>query len=57
MRNWKTSTIGVLTIIIALATGTREYLQTDALPDLGLIVTSILAGWGLVVAKDNTARL
>jgi hypothetical protein len=57
MRNWKTSTIGVLTIIIALATGTREYLQTDALPDLGLIVAAILSGWGLVVAKDNTARL
>jgi hypothetical protein len=57
MRNWKTSTIGVLTIIIALATGTREYLQTDALPDLGLIVAAVLSGWGLVQAKDNTARL
>jgi hypothetical protein len=57
MRNWKTTTIGALTIVIALATGAKEYLTTDALPDLGLIVTSILAGWGLVVAKDNTARL
>ena len=57
MRNWKTTSIGMLTIIIALATGAKEYLTTDSLPDLGLIVTSILAGWGLVVAKDNTARL
>jgi hypothetical protein len=57
MRNWKTSVIGALTIIIALATGTKEYLQTDALPDIGLIVAAILSGWGLIQAKDNTARL
>jgi hypothetical protein len=57
MRNWKTTTIGALTIVIALATGAKEYLATDSLPDLGLIVASILAGWGLVQAKDNTARL
>jgi hypothetical protein len=57
MRNWKTTTIGILTIIIAISTGTKEYLATDALPDLGLIVAAILSGWGLVQAKDNTARL
>jgi hypothetical protein len=57
MRNWKTTSIGVLTIIIALATGTREYLATDSLPDLGLIVAAVLSGWGLVQAKDNNARL
>ena len=57
MRNWKTNTIGILTIIIALATGTKEYLATDSLPDLGLIVASVLAGYGLIQAKDNTARL
>ena len=57
MRNWKTTTIGILTILVALATGAKEYLATDTLPDLGLIVTSILAGCGLVQAKDNNARL
>lgn len=57
MRNWKTTSIGILTIIIALATGAKEYLSTDSLPDLGLIITSVLAGWGLVQAKDNNARL
>ena len=55
--NWKTSALGVLTIIIALATGAKEYLSTDTLPDLGLIVSSILAGWGLIAAKDNDSRL
>jgi hypothetical protein len=57
MRNWKTSTIGILTILIAVATGAKEYLATDSLPDIGLIVAAILSGWGLVQAKDNTARL
>jgi hypothetical protein len=57
MRNWKTNTIGVLTILIALATGAKEYLATDSLPDIGLIVASVLAGWGLIQAKDNNARL
>ena len=57
MRNWKTTTIGVLTMIIALATGTKEYLQTDTLPDIGLIVAAVLSGWGLIQAKDNNARL
>jgi hypothetical protein len=57
MRNWKTTTIGALTIIIAVATGAKEYLATDTLPDIGLIIAAILSGWGLVQAKDNTARL
>jgi len=55
--NWKTSALGVLTIIIAIATGAKEYLSTDTLPDLGLIVSSVLAGWGLIAAKDNDSRL
>ena len=57
MKNWKTSVIGALTIIIALATGGKEYLATETLPDIGLIVASVLAGWGLIQAKDNNARL
>ena len=57
MRNWKTTTIGVLTMIIAVATGAKEYLTTDTIPDLTLIVASVLAGWGLVQAKDDNARL
>jgi hypothetical protein len=26
-------------------------------PDIGLVAASLLAGWGLIVAKDSTARL
>ena len=57
MRNWKTTSIGVLTMLIAVATGAKEDLTTDQIPDLALIITSVLAGWGLVQAKDNNARL
>ena len=57
MKNWKTTALGAITITIALLTGVKEYIATDNLPDIGLIIASIVAGWGLVVAKDNDARL
>ena len=57
MRNWKTTTLGVLTAIIALATGAREFLTSGSIPDIGLIAASLMAAWGLIVAKDNNARL
>jgi hypothetical protein len=57
MRNWKTSTIAVLTALIALATGTKEYLTSGQIPDLGLIVASLTSAWGLWMAKDHDARL
>jgi hypothetical protein len=56
MRNWKTTTLGVLSAVIALATGAREFLATGSLPDLGLIAASLAAAWGLLVAKDADAR-
>ena len=57
MRNWKTTTLGVLTAIIALATGAKEFLATGQIPDIGLIAASLTAAYGVVMAKDNNARL
>jgi hypothetical protein len=57
MRNYKTTILGVLTIIASLSTAGREFLANGSIPDLGLIAASLLAGWGLVMAKDNNARL
>ena len=57
MRNIKTTILGVLTIIASLSTAGREFLANGSVPDLGLIAASLLAGWGLIVAKDNNARL
>jgi hypothetical protein len=56
MNNWKTTTLGVLTALIALATGAKEFLSTGSLPDIGLIAASLAAAWGLIVAKDANAR-
>ena len=57
MRNWKTTTLGVLTAIIALATGAKEFLASGSIPDIGLIAASLMAALGLIAAKDNNARL
>jgi len=57
MRNWKTSLLGVLTIIASLSTAGREFLANGSIPDLGLVGASLLAGWGLLMAKDHNARL
>ena len=57
MRNWKTTLLGILTIIASLSTAGREFLANGSIPDLGLVAASLLAGWGLVMAKDNNARL
>lgn len=57
MRNWKTTLLGALTIIASLSTAGREFLANGNVPDVGLIAASLMAGWGLIVAKDNNARL
>jgi len=57
MRNWKTTLLGALTIIASLSTAGREFLANGSVPDLGLIAASLMAGWGLIAAKDGTARL
>jgi hypothetical protein len=57
MRNYKTTLLGILTIIASLSTAGREFLANGSIPDLGIVTASLLAGWGLVMAKDNNARL
>jgi hypothetical protein len=57
MRNYKTTLLGILTIIASLSTAGREFLANGSIPDIGLVGASLLAGWGLVMAKDASARL
>ena len=57
MRNWKTTTTGILAIVIAVASGAKMYLSTGQVPDIGALAAAVMAGWGLVLAKDSTARL
>lgn len=57
MKNWKTTTAGVLAIIIAAATAGHAYLTTGNVPDLGALVATVVAATVGIFAKDNTARL
>ena len=52
MKNWQTGLLGILTIIAAGSSAGRDFLTTGQLPDIGLLVASLTAGWGLIVARD-----
>lgn len=53
MKSWKTTTIGVLTIISAVVSAAIGFLKTGGLPDFGLLISAISAGVGLIAARDN----
>ena len=53
MRSWKTTVSGVLTIVVAIGSAALGFMQTGALPDLGVLAAAITAGVGLIVARDN----
>jgi hypothetical protein len=52
MKNWKTTTIGILTIVVAIASPLLEFLKAGSLPDLTATFAAVTAGFGLVMAKD-----
>lgn len=55
--NWKTTTTGILAIVIAVASGAKTYLATGQVPDIGALAAALAAGWGLIMAKDSDSRL
>jgi hypothetical protein len=50
--NWKTTLLGIATIITAVGTAAKTYLATGGIPDLGVLIASVTAGIGLITAKD-----
>lgn len=52
MKNWQTNLLGILTIIAAASSAGRDFLTTGQLPDVGLLIASLTAGWGLIAARD-----
>lgn len=56
MTNWKTTTLGVLTILGAVSNAGITFLKTGTLPDLGILIAAITAGIGLITAKDAAAK-
>jgi hypothetical protein len=54
MNNIKTTSTGILSIVIAVASGVLHLLKTGQIPDLAPIISAITAGVGLILAKDAT---
>jgi hypothetical protein len=52
MNNIKTTITGVLSILIAVASGALSFLKTGQIPELAPIISAITAGVGLILAKD-----
>jgi hypothetical protein len=54
MTNWKTTTTGILAIVLAICTAAKNELDADpaTVADWSLVATSVLAGVGLILAKD-----
>jgi len=51
MKNWKTTTIGVLTILVAVGNAALEFLKTGT-TDIATAVTAVVIGAGLIKAAD-----
>lgn len=57
MKNWKTTTLGILGIVISVAQAATEFLKTGSVNNVDSLLTQVVLGWGLISAKDNNARL
>lgn len=53
--SWKTTTAGVAAIVVALATAVGALFDADptTLPDWGAVAAAVMAGIGLIAARDN----
>lgn len=53
--SWKTTTAGIAAIVAALATAVGALFDADptTLPDWGAVAAAVLAGIGLIAARDN----
>lgn len=53
--SWKTTTAGIAAIVVALATAVGALFDADptTLPDWGAVAAAVMAGIGLIAARDN----
>jgi hypothetical protein len=49
--SWKTTTLGVLSIIAALAHAAQAWLNGTPV-DVTSVIAAVMAGWGLIHAAD-----
>jgi len=55
VKSWKTTAAGIAAIVAALATAVGALFDADptTLPDWGAVAAAIIAGIGLIAARDN----
>jgi hypothetical protein len=53
--SWKTTTLGILTILAGLINAGIEYCSGKTM-DYATIASTIAAGWGLIHASDAPAK-
>ena len=56
VRNWKTTFMGIGTIIVALIGVAISLIDGNPAtnPDWTVTIAALTAGWGLIMAKDST---
>jgi hypothetical protein len=57
MKNWKTTSLGVLGLVGIIVQAATEFLNTGQVSNIEAIITQGILSWGLIAAKDATARL
>jgi len=55
MKSWRTTTTGILAIVVAIAGAVKSELDGDitTTADWGAVAAAIIAGVGLIAARDN----
>jgi hypothetical protein len=55
MKSWKTTVTGIAAIVVAIGSALIATLDSDpaTVADWGAVVAAVLAGVGLVAARDN----
>lgn len=52
--NWKTTSAGIAAILVAIGSALKAFTDNDpaTVPDIGACIAAIMAGIGLILAKD-----
>lgn len=53
MKSWKTTSLGVLTIGLAIGNAIYNFLSTGAVPNIAALSLAVTTGAGLIAAKDH----
>jgi hypothetical protein len=55
MNSWKTTTAGIGAILVAIGAAMKAMFDNDpsTVPEWGAVVAAIIAGIGLIAARDN----